>query len=177
MCQGVDKLTIFTCSKAVRIIVSSWESCQLRKRSSSSRSRSLSSSRFACACCSGFIYSTSGIVIPHPPSWGALCAGAKQRTVLSGSQIQLRENARMPLDPGGKIVYRAASGQGGIRYQADPPVCNICKQEITRKNFGWAYLEREGGTRTRSEFIACRGCTMLRAGGTPLLLFLERHHL
>ena len=83
----------------------------------------------------------------------------------------------MPLDPGGKIVYIAASGQGGIRYQADPPVCNICKQDITRNNFGWAHLEREGGTRTRFEFIACKGCTMLRAGGTPLLLFLERHHL
>ncbi len=83
----------------------------------------------------------------------------------------------MPLDPGGKIAYIAAPVKGGIRYQADPPVCNICKQEITRNNFGWTYLESEGGTRTRSEFIACRGCTMMRAGGTPLLLFLERHNL
>ena len=50
-------------------------------------------------------------------------------------------------------------------------------REITRNNFGWAYVESEGGRRAKFEVIQCRGCTMRRAGGTPLLLFLERHHL
>jgi hypothetical protein len=83
----------------------------------------------------------------------------------------------MPLNATGEIEYIDAPEQGGIRYQNDPPVCNLCKQEITRANFGWMYLEGRGRTRGKVEFIECKGCTRMRAGGAPLLLFLERHKL
>jgi hypothetical protein len=91
----------------------------------------------------------------------------------------------MPLDATGEIEYTATPDQGGIRYQNNPPVCNLCKQEITRENVGWMYLE--GGRHPRRrvqdkveckiEFIECRGCTMLRAGGPLFRHFLKRHSL
>jgi hypothetical protein len=36
----------------------------------------------------------------------------------------------MPLDAGGKIAYKDPPVKGGIHFQDDPPVCNICKQEM-----------------------------------------------
>ena len=83
----------------------------------------------------------------------------------------------MPLNAAGEIAYKDADVKGGTRFQDDPPVCTYCKQEITRENFGWAYVERQGGTRGKIEIIECKGCTRRRAGGTPLLIFLERHGL
>jgi len=83
----------------------------------------------------------------------------------------------MPLNAAGEITYKDAPVKGGTRFQDNPPVCTYCKQEITRTNFGWAYVERHGGTREKREIIECRGCTQRRAGGTPLLIFLERHGL
>jgi hypothetical protein len=80
----------------------------------------------------------------------------------------------MPLNAIGEIAY-TDTPKGGIRYQADPPVCTLCKQEITRENVGWMYLERH--PRGQVECIECRGCTMRRASGTPLQLFLQRHGL
>jgi hypothetical protein len=80
----------------------------------------------------------------------------------------------MPLNAEGDIQY-IDTHKEAIRYQADPPVCNLCKQEITRENFGWMYLE--GHPRGQVECIECRGCTMRRASGTPLQLFLQRHGL
>ena len=80
----------------------------------------------------------------------------------------------MPLNAIGEIAY-IDTPKGRIRYQADPPVCNLCKQEITRENVGWMYLERH--PRGQVECIECRGCTMRRASGTPLQLFLQRHGL
>ena len=80
----------------------------------------------------------------------------------------------MPLNAVGEIAYRD-SEKGSIRYQVDPPVCTLCKQEITRENVGWMYLERH--PRGPVECIECRGCTMRRASGTPLQLFLHRHGL
>ena len=80
----------------------------------------------------------------------------------------------MPLNAIGEIAY-TDTPKGEIRYQADPPVCNCCKQEITRTNVGWMYLERH--PRGQVEYIECRGCTMKRASGTPLQLFLQRHGL
>ena len=83
----------------------------------------------------------------------------------------------MPLNATGEIRYHNAPGKGQIQYQTDPPVCNLCTREITRENFGWMYFESRGRTGGKFEYIACRGCTMMRASGTPLRLFLERHHL
>jgi hypothetical protein len=83
----------------------------------------------------------------------------------------------MPLNAAGEIQYQEAPGKGQIQYQSDPPVCNLCKQEITRANVGWMYFESRGRTGGKFEFIECRGCTMRRASGTPLQLFLERHDL
>jgi hypothetical protein len=83
----------------------------------------------------------------------------------------------MPLNTTGEIEYRDAPEPGGIRYQHDPPVCTLCTQDITRENFGWMYLEDRGRTRGKVECIECRGCTMRRASGTPLQLFLQRHGL
>jgi hypothetical protein len=80
----------------------------------------------------------------------------------------------MPLNAVGEIEYTDTQ-KGRVRYQADPPVCNLCKQEITRENVGWMYLERH--PRGPFEVIECRGCTMRRASGTPLQLFLTHHRL
>jgi hypothetical protein len=80
----------------------------------------------------------------------------------------------MPLNAVGEIEYTEAQ-KGRVRYQADPPVCNLCKQEITRENVGWMYLERH--PHGPLEVIECRGCTMRRASGTPLQLFLTHHRL
>jgi hypothetical protein len=34
------------------------------------------------------------------------------------------------------MEYRQASIAGGIRFQTDPPVCNLCEREITRQYCG-----------------------------------------
>jgi hypothetical protein len=80
----------------------------------------------------------------------------------------------MPLNAIGEIEY-IDSNTGRIRYQIDPPVCNLCKQEITRENIGWMFLERH--PRGPLEYIECQGCTMMRAGGEHLRLFLKHHGL
>jgi hypothetical protein len=83
----------------------------------------------------------------------------------------------MPIDAKGQIMYHQAVAPSQICYQADPPVCNRCDQEITRANFGWAYTITEGQSPEQYECIECRSCTMIRASGAPLLTFLQRHNL
>ena len=83
----------------------------------------------------------------------------------------------MPLDTAGNIAYRDALDPGGVRFQADPPVCTSCKQEITRETIGRAYWLREERSRKRYEVIECTRCTGMRDGGTPLQVFLQRHNL
>jgi len=84
----------------------------------------------------------------------------------------------MPADSKGQIKYRAAAEKEGTRYQADPPMCNLCGQDITRENFGWAYLTTEGRVPTEKfEFIECTACTLIRESGDALLTFLKRHKL
>jgi hypothetical protein len=83
----------------------------------------------------------------------------------------------MPLDAAGKIKYREVVIPEGIRYQDDPPVCNLCKQEITRANIGWVYLTNNGSKGGQVEFIECTACTLIREGGPALRTFVERHHL
>src|SRR5437667_3714678 len=110
-----------------------------------------------------------------PGSLENRCACAHMSNGIQSSQVPpSTEGACMPVNAVGEIAYTDTQ-KGRIRYQADPPVCTLCKQEITRENFGWMYLERH--PRGQVECIECRGCTMRRASGTPLLLFLQRHGL
>jgi hypothetical protein len=83
----------------------------------------------------------------------------------------------MPLDTAGKIQYKEASAAGGVRFQTDPPVCNVCEREITRKNFGFAGVESVRRTHETFEFVECTACTPMRQSGDPLRRFVERHHL
>jgi len=82
----------------------------------------------------------------------------------------------MPLDAQGKIKYRI-SPSGQPQYQANPPVCNHCKQRITRQNFAWAYLVDNGDKTGEEEFIECIACTPARDSGKALQDFLQRHDL
>jgi len=79
------------------------------------------------------------------------------------------------------VEYRAAQTPGGIRYQASPPVCNICGQRITRENFGCAYIESEQPKRLQEpeqfERIECTSCSVIRENGKALRDFLRRHYL
>jgi hypothetical protein len=83
----------------------------------------------------------------------------------------------MPLNTAGKIQYTEAAVAGGVRFQADPPVCSVCEQEITRKNFGFAGVENKRRTPETFEFIECTACTPMRQSGDALKLFLKRHNL
>ena len=83
----------------------------------------------------------------------------------------------MPLDVTGKIQDRAVVIPEGIRYQADPPVCHLCQQEITRTNIGWVYLTNNGRKGEQVECVECTACTLIRDGGPALRSFVERHHL
>jgi hypothetical protein len=73
--------------------------------------------------------------------------------------------------------YRQYLAPDGVRYQAEPPVCNHCGREITRHNFGWACLTQDAARREPVEWIACKACTTLRHIGIPLRRFLALHHL
>lgn len=83
----------------------------------------------------------------------------------------------MALNAVGDIEYRQAPVAGGIRFQTDPPVCTCCAREITRKNFGWAYLEGRGNPLEQFEIIECTACTLIREGGELLATFVARHKL
>ena len=83
----------------------------------------------------------------------------------------------MPVDTKGQIEYKNVDAPGQTRIQADPPVCNLCKQKITRVNFGWAYPTSDGLTTGEYECIECTACTMIRDSGKALLRFLQRHKL
>ena len=80
-----------------------------------------------------------------------------------------------------KARYKKARPPEYVRFQANPPVCNICGQEITRQNFGYAYIEVEEHKKIKQveqcERIECTACTLVRESGEALLAFLTRHHL
>jgi len=61
----------------------------------------------------------------------------------------------MPINPVGEVQYQHASPTGGIRFQANPPVCNRCWREITPRNFGCASVVGEAPLPSRFEFIEC----------------------
>ena len=83
----------------------------------------------------------------------------------------------MPVDTKGRIKYKNVDTPGHMRLQTDPPVCNYCKQAITRANFGWACPTSDGLTLGEYECVECTACTLIRDGGTALLSFLQRHKL
>ena len=77
-----------------------------------------------------------------------------------------------------RLQYRDYVAPGGVRYQADPPVCNGCGHEITRQNFGWAsFVPSATAAREQVEWIECTACTPIRQGGPLLRHLVAVHHL
>jgi hypothetical protein len=89
----------------------------------------------------------------------------------------MRTDERGALQPATPVQYRTYLAPGGVRYQAEPPVCNDCGHEITRQNFGWACLTSAADAREQVEWIACTACTNIRQVGPPLRHFIALHHL
>ena len=83
----------------------------------------------------------------------------------------------MPLNPVCEVAYQPVPAAGGIRFQANPPVCNRCWREITRQNFGRVTVVGEAPFPGRFEFIECTECTALRDRGLEVTLFWARHQL
>jgi len=87
----------------------------------------------------------------------------------------------MTLHTAVQVRYQDAVLPEKIRYQVNPPVCNVCEQEITRANFGHTYVEVEEQKKLRKaeqfERIECTSCSLIRESGDALLAFLTRHHL
>jgi len=81
----------------------------------------------------------------------------------------------MPINPVGEVQYQHASPTGGIRFQANPPVCNRCWREITPRNFGCASVVGEAPLPSRFEFIECTACTTVRDRGPGVTMFWARH--
>jgi hypothetical protein len=102
------------------------------------------------------------------------CEGVFSLSPSSGFPIHLLENT-MPISSIGEIVYQCAPSMGGIRLQANPPVCNRCWREITQQNFGCATVVGEAPHPGRFEFIECTACTPVRAPRPEVTLFWVRH--
>ena len=81
----------------------------------------------------------------------------------------------MPISRVGEIAYQPASPPGGIRLQANPPVCNHCWHEITPQNFGRASVVGQAPSPGRFEFIECTACTTMRARDPERMLFWVQH--
>ena len=81
----------------------------------------------------------------------------------------------MPISSVGEIAYQLALPLGGIRFQANPPVCNRCWREITRQNFGCVTVVGEAPHPGRFEFIECTTCTPVRDPSPGVTLFWARH--
>ena len=69
----------------------------------------------------------------------------------------------MPINYVCEIAYEPVAPMGGVRLQADPPVCNRCWYEITPQNFGQASVVGYAYSSSRFEFIECTACTTVRA--------------
>ena len=82
----------------------------------------------------------------------------------------------MPINQVGEIAYQRAAPTGGLRLQADPPVCNRCWHEITPQNLGQISVVGSAPSPSRFEFIECTACTMVRAHDAETTLFWRQHH-
>ena len=81
----------------------------------------------------------------------------------------------MPLNHVGEIAYEPAAPPGGIRLQANPPVCNPCWYEITPQNLGQASVVGSAHSSSRFEFIEYTACTTVRAREPEQTLFRGQH--
>jgi hypothetical protein len=88
--------------------------------------------------------------------------------------LSLLENL-MPINHICEIAYEPAAPTGGIRLQANPPVCNRCWYEITPQNFGQASVVGSAHFSSRFEFIECTVCTTVRAGEPEQTRFWAQH--
>ena len=88
--------------------------------------------------------------------------------------LYLLEN-RMPINHVCEIAYESAAPTGGIRLQANPPVCNRCWYEITPQNFGQASIVGYAHFSSRFEFIECTACTTVCAHAPEQTLFWGQH--
>jgi hypothetical protein len=104
----------------------------------------------------------------------AVAVRRHRRFASCGSCIHLLEDP-MPISHVGEIAYQPASPTGGIRLQANPPVCNRCWHEITPQNFGRASVVGQAPSPSRFEFIECTGCTTVRARAPETTLFWVQH--
>ena len=82
----------------------------------------------------------------------------------------------MPISQRAEIAYQPAAPTGGIRLQADPPVCNRCWHAITPQNFGQASVVGHAPIPGRFEFIECTACTPVRAPHPERTHFWGQHH-
>ena len=76
----------------------------------------------------------------------------------------------------GDIEYRGQL-DGGVRFQADPPVCNGCEQPVTHGNLGALTLSEPtpDGPRGLYEIVLCVTCANQEASEATCLRFIERH--
>jgi hypothetical protein len=81
----------------------------------------------------------------------------------------------MPLNSVCEVAYQPVPAAGGIRFQANPPVCNRCWREITRQNFGCVTVVGEAPFPGRFEFIECTACTTVRACEPEQTLLRGQH--
>jgi len=81
----------------------------------------------------------------------------------------------MPINHVGEIAYEPAASPGDIWWQANPPVCNRCWDEITPQNFGQASVVGSAHAACRFEFIECTACTTVRAQAPEQTLFWGQH--
>ena len=81
----------------------------------------------------------------------------------------------MPINHVCEIAYEPAAPMGGVRLQANPPVCNRCWYEITPPNFGQASVVGYAHAASRFEFIECTACTTVRACEPEQTLFWRQH--
>ncbi len=81
----------------------------------------------------------------------------------------------MPLNAVGEVAYQPVAATGGIRFQANPPVCNRCWREITPHNFACVTVVGEAPYPGRFEFIECTACTTVRDHGSRVALFWAQH--
>ena len=82
----------------------------------------------------------------------------------------------MPISRRGDMAYQPASPTGGIRLQADPPVCNRCWHAITPQTFGQVSVVGQVPFPGRFEFIECTACAPVRARLPERTRFWGRHH-
>ena len=81
----------------------------------------------------------------------------------------------MPINQVGEIAYQRAAPTGGLRLQADPPVCNRCWHEITPQNFGQVSVVGYAPAPSRFEFIECTTCTTVCAREREQTVFWGQH--